>query len=550
MGEDTKSGTSRRDLLGGMGGFAAMALAAKAWAGPSDNSTESLAVGPSATPGVGSGGDRTRRAFQVRVQAAELARDTPPAPNVSNGDEEALPGRIACFSKSLPHDRLGQVDPGSYELLLAALSSGAPRDFELIPIGGKVKLANPQGAIAFNLVGPDAAQPALEPAPRFASAEQAGELVELYWQALARDVLFERYETDPVTLEAAADLGKLSAFTGPRESGAVTPRTLFRGNTAGDLVGPYVSQFLWKDIFFTPIRVEQRLRTAVAGLDYLTDYQGWLQSQNGTIAGVNRFDERPRYIRNGRDLGEYVHRDFTYQAPLSACLILLKMGALPDGANPYKHSRTQSGFATFGPPALLSLLASVTQAALSACWYQKWLVHRRLRPEEMGGRVEIHRQGKARYPLHADLLDSAAMAATLRRRGNALLPAAYPEGCPTHPSYPAGHAAIAGACSTVLKAFFDESYVLPEPVVASPDGLSLQPWRGAPLTLGNELDKLASNIAHGRNFAGVHWRADSDAGIRLGERVALAMLREMKLTGNELFEGFSLRTFGGEHLTI
>jgi membrane-associated phospholipid phosphatase len=36
-----------------------------------------------------------------------------------------------------------------------------------------------------------------------------------------------------------------------------------------------------------------------------------------------------------------------------------------------------------------------------------------------------------------------------------LLPVAYAEGCPTHPSYPAAHAATAGACATVLKAFFN-----------------------------------------------------------------------------------------------
>ncbi len=64
-----------------------------------------------------------------------------------------------------------------------------------------------------------------------------------------------------------------------------------------------------------------------------------------------------------------------------------------------KHSRTQSGFTTFGAPYLFYLLAVVTQVALTAAWYQKWLVHRRLRPEEYAGRVEVHRAGRARYPI-------------------------------------------------------------------------------------------------------------------------------------------------------
>jgi hypothetical protein len=50
--------------------------------------------------------------------------------------------------------------------------------------------------------------------------------------------------------------------------------------------------------------------------------------------------------------------------------------------------------------------------------------------------------------------------------------------------------------------------VIPEPVVPSDDGLSLRPWRGEPLTVGEELNKLAFNMAFGRDTAGVHFRRD------------------------------------------
>ncbi|HEX4960403.1 MAG TPA: vanadium-dependent haloperoxidase, partial [Thermoanaerobaculia bacterium] len=256
------------------------------------------------------------------------------------------------------------------------------------------------------------------------------------------------------------------------------------------------------------------------------------------------------FIRNGRDLGEYVHRDFTYQSFLSACLIALKAGTQPDGGNPYKHSRTQGAFTTFGQPFLFYLLAVVTQVALKACWYEKWVVHRRIRPEEYGGRVEANASGRAKHPLPEGLLDSAAVASVRERFKSALLPQAYPEGCPTHPSYPAGHAVISGACATVLKACLDESHVLPEPVEASPDGLSLKPWKGADLTVGGELDKLASNICLGRDFAGLHWRTDALAGLLQGEEVAIRMLQELSLTGNELFSGWSLKRFDGRRVTV
>jgi hypothetical protein len=109
---------------------------------------------------------------------------------------------------------------------------------------------------------------------------------------------------------------------------------------------------------------------------------------------------------------------------------------------------------------------------------------------------------------------------------------------------------IAGAGVTVLKALFDESYIVPTPVVSAPDGLSLRPYAGPPLTVGGELDKLAANISLGRNFAGIHWRTDMAAGLSLGEEVALAVLAEMKLTGNEIFSGWSLQRFDGKRVTV
>jgi hypothetical protein len=84
----------------------------------------------------------------------------------------------------------------------------------------------------------------IRPAPTFDSAEEAGEMAELYWHALTRDIHFSDYGTDPLTIQAAANLSWFSDFRGPKEGGVVTTNTLFRGNTPGDLNGPYISQFL------------------------------------------------------------------------------------------------------------------------------------------------------------------------------------------------------------------------------------------------------------------------------------------------------------------
>jgi membrane-associated phospholipid phosphatase len=469
----------------------------------------------------------------------------------TNGDEESYPTKIASYTKGLPHNDRGEVDLPAYSAFLKALATGQHADFEAVPLGGRAKFANPQAAYAPTVEGFALHDLALSAPPAFASAETASEMVELYWQALTRDVPFTEYETHPLTTAATADLSRCSDFRGPKVRGVVTPATLFRGPTTGDVIGPYLSQFLWLEVTHGSMTLVQRNRVPVANDDYLRTYPEWLNIQRGLApARINVLDTTPRYLRNGRDLAEYVHRDYPYQAFLNACLILLAMGSPLKGDHPYKRSLTQGGFITFGPPDALDCVARVASPALKASWYHKWLVHRRLRPEAFGGRVHNHITHVAEYPLHADVLNAQVLNAVFRATGSYLLPLAYPEGCPTHPAYPAGHATIAGACATVLKAFFDEAHVIPAPVVVSPDGLSLTPYRGAALTVGGELNKLASNISLGRDVAGVHWRSDGIEGLKLGEAVATKVLAHLRTTYPEHFNGFRFTRFDGTSTVI
>lgn len=492
---------------------------------------------------------RLTRAMEIRREAAARLRLSATRRHRDNGDAAEL-GQQLTFSKALPHDGFGRVDAKAMRALDKALASQEPNDFEKVPLGGKAKLANPQAAFSFDLIGPDASSLTTPPPPKLTSRQLAAEMVELYWQALLRDVAFADYAEHPLAIRAVAELSGLAGYGGPREDGRVTPELLFRGPTAGDRIGPYISQFLLKDILVPPITLPQKIRTCVAGDDYLGSCADWLEIQNGANAGVNRFDPESRYLRNGRDLAEYVHRDIAFQGPYYAALMLLKWGVPVDGGNPYKHSRTQASFTTFGAPYMLSQLTVACQVALSACWYQKWVIHRRLRPEEVGGLVENQMHKGVPSPLEGTLFESAALAETVARQRTGLLTSSYPEGCPIHPSYPSGHAVISGAGVTVLKAFFDENALIPDPKVPTPDGSALEPYRGKSLTVGHELDKLASNLGLGRNFAGIHWRSDLDAGLVLGEEVAIEVLRQFALTGNELFSGFSLRRFDGTRLTL
>ncbi len=408
----------------------------------------------------------------------------PLADHPTNGDEQLYPHKIASYSKGLPHNHLGEVDLVAYRSLTRALRTGRPADFERILLGGGAKLVNPQAGLAFDMQGPDSHSLTMSPAPAFSSAEEAAEIAEDYWMALLRDVPFSEYDTHPLAHHAATDLSRFSDFRGPQAGGRVTPETLFRGETRGDLTGPYVSQFLWRDTPFGAERVVRQMQTAMPGIDHMTDYAEWLAVQDGELPGPGELDPVPRYIRNGRDLGEWVHIDVLFQAYFNALLVLLSLGAPFDERNPYVSSRTQMGFGTLGNPYVASVLCAVATRALKAVWYQKWHVHRRLRPEVFAARVHNHLTGAARYPIHLEILHSAAVVEVRARTGSYLLPMGFPEGSPLHPAYGAGHATVGGACVTVLKAFFDEAFVLPDPVEASADGLSLRPYTGPDLTVG------------------------------------------------------------------
>ena len=493
---------------------------------------------------------RAERAYRVRVRAAREARRGSRVEHVANGDESAHPGFIGNYTKGLPHDALGHVEPAAYEALLECLRQPEPAAFEEIPLGAGRLLTSPQAGLAFDLEGPDAQRVTVPPAPRIAFAECAGEMVEHYWMALLRDVPFDAYESDPLAQAAASGLNALQDYRGPREGGAVTGGTLFRGFTAGDSIGPWLSQFLWQEVPFGAQRIEQRNQTTLPGVDWATDYADWLALQNGEdFAGQDALDPERRYVRNLRDLARWVQIDALYQAYLNACLILLGRGTPFDPQMPLQGSATQLGFVEWGGPHILSLVTEVATRALKAVWYQKWFVHRRLRPEAFAGLVHNHRTGAASAPLHADVLEAGVLDEVYARHGTYLLPLAFPEGCPTHPSYGGGHATVAGACTTILKAWFDTDAELEDPVVPTPDGAALVPYVGPALTVGGELDKLASNVGIGRNGAGVHWRSDYAESLRLGERVALGILAEQKATYNEA-PTLTLTTFDGETVEV
>jgi hypothetical protein len=136
------------------------------------------------------------------------------------------------------------------------------------------------------------------------------------------------------------------------------------------------------------------------------------------------------------------------------------------------------------------------------------------------------------------------------------------EGSPTHSAWYAGHAAVAGACVTVLKAMLDcheANETTRKPwtmdVNFSSNGDSLDDYTDpdvSQMTIIGELNKLASNVSLGRDFAGVHYRCDGDCGLALGEKYAIRYLVDLAKKLHEsqsgLFEGWLLEKFDGSRV--
>lgn len=613
--------------------------------------------------------------------------------------EKAVP--FMSFSKGLAHSSTtGITNFGDTVVFRAAINTGRVGAFDCLHIGGlkgsfqthfygqpnAPQLPNPTdphrrwesptaGGV-FDLEGPDAQAVTMPPAPAIQDAsgavgdELVAETAEVYWLSLLRDEPFSAFEPNGTRNEklndAVTHLESLTFYKTTsgqnraignsgfkvertrRNPRSLSPGSVFRGQTDGDLTGPYISQFLLIGnegigegpnsqpgnrkfvnaaadgfIQYGSIRIDQRVRIASKNVDYMTHWNEWLDVQNGAnVRDTQKYDGRGssayRFITTPRDLATYVHFDALYEAYLNACLWLLAVDAPfdPNFRDCLAKTKSTTGFAQFGGPHILSLVTEVATRALKAARHQKFSNHLRLRPEALAGliaaeeaagselddfikqviapfkealstpfestegenslleKVRTHNR-KQNSPHHGDYLDTQTGIAA--QDNLPLLPMAFPEGSPMHPAYGAGHATVAGACVTILKAFFDESAVLktddtsgrhtamlphdpdrsgePFGYRASPNGKSLVRVRESlldgGLTVGNELNKLAANISIGRNMAGVHYYSDYIDSLTMGEEIATGIMSELALTyrGTDQFS-MSFETFGGKMCVI
>lgn len=394
------------------------------------------------------------------------------------------------------------------------------------------------------------------------------EMIEVYENALLRDISFNNFNDETEidvkrALKTINNYNNLSSYIGPTNSNnKITGQELFRGNGKDELIGPYVSQYLVLPYSYNGLKIDQKYPVE-NDVDETIDYDNYLNIQRGIVGGPPNFSGDTKYAYSPRVLGSIVHNDPLYWAYYNACLISKQNGIELD----YDGNDVTSAWTDKGFPDLLESVAEISLGALRVAWNSKYNITLRLRPEAMAQRIDYIQQGIFTGDVFDKIKDNLVpgketLDEVFLRNNNYLLLMMYPEGSPTHASRPAGHAVVSGACTTVMKAFLkthdsnNNPLHWPSDPKHSIDGNVLQTYDKSDnkITIIGEINKLASNMALGRDMGGVHYRADGDDGIVLGETFAIKYL-QIKLKEyiglyNGMISSFKLEKFNGEFIEI
>lgn len=482
------------------------------------------------------------------------------------------------FAKTLAVSEIhGMPLKEDVDLLLKAIESGSLEDINDIKQSDSSmrKLENITAGLNYNLSGADSFSVRSLKSKLIPDSERMlFEMFEVYYQQQMLDISF--YDIEIGNPDVQTILGKLNSLpnksTAPttESDGMISNKTLLRGDEVGCTVGPYISQYLYSDFKYGSINISQKYNSEFVSRETTTDITPsyWVTVQEGGLDGTTVFTPN-RYVNSGRVLGSIVHSDPLFYFYYNAALISFQLGI----GSEYKGSNTNSAWISGGNPSILESVASVSVEGLQTAWYNKYN-NLTIRPEVFSQRiwsavnstVDSHLvQNTPGYAFIRSFVENYNLSGSINS-DNKIITTLYPEGSPTHPSQPAGHSLVAGSCVTILKAMLDtvdtsnavpESKPWPSMVLKhSIDGTSLvdynEPLSGT-VTINGELNKLASNISIGRNWAGVHYRSDAD--LELGEKVAIAHLINKCLTFHESntdsnFNGFSLQKFDGSYIRI
>lgn len=245
----------------------------------------------------------------------------------------------------------------------------------------------------------------------------------------------------------------------------------------------------------------------------------WEALQAGTIPRPQTFGPIMPTISTPRAWASLVDADSPFTIPELIGRELVR-SASPSAR--FVPRRTEAGFPEYGGACWVqTTIGEACGAAMRECWRLKWL-HRRQRPEELWPRAVAGE-------LHPAFLEHAGW---LVERIGEYLPMVYAPGSPLHPDWPSGHAVLAGAGFTILKAAFAD-----------------QPFGGNG-SLHRELDLAAWVMSFGRTAAGIHTRSSLIAGLMLGQHHALQVLAKQNAMSPQPLGDTVIQGFDGQRLRI
>jgi hypothetical protein len=132
---DTGTSPNRREFFTRVRSASAISLASTA-----------MPFGASAEAAQGVLGDAHERvmdSYEIREEAARVESQVPVPKQNTNGDEQKYRNFIGNYSKGLPHNAIGEVDPSAYRSFLSVVRQGTAAAFEQVPLAGNTKLVNP-----------------------------------------------------------------------------------------------------------------------------------------------------------------------------------------------------------------------------------------------------------------------------------------------------------------------------------------------------------------------------------------------------------------------
>jgi hypothetical protein len=299
----------------------------------------------------------------LRCKLGELQYDTPSGIPCQNEEEI----KYKCyhyngeFHKSLTHCNVtGKLKyDRDYKKMVSGILHNDQQLLASVPLnpGSQMVLVDPLASLASALIGAPQTSLFLSEPPKLSSANAGADMVENYCMCLARDVSFTDYPTD-LTISKLLDSSHMNSPTVLsnllyKPIGTFGYKTLFRGISNEELVGPYVSQLLLLNIPMGDLVVQQKYKslasrsTAIGRVEWGVNRTETIDIENGLISSLpplNPGDVSHKYIYNGRSLAEAAHNDAAYQYYYQAGQLLAKLGALPNPGFPVYPN--QSSFIT------------------------------------------------------------------------------------------------------------------------------------------------------------------------------------------------------------